>query len=125
MKVKFCGIKTTILTKKKKKEKKEEKDSFAGWRSARGNPRKRHRNLPTSASFREVLRPNDAAPLPAERCRRWLSPRSGAAWHRRRVPPEPLPGRTSGLRHTANPDIPFPSPPLLLLSLGLPRRGWW
>lgn len=68
---------------------------------------KRHRNLPMSASFREVLRPNDAAP-PADRCRRWLSPREDGSggWHRRRPPPEL--GRTSGLRHTANPEIPSP-----------------
>lgn len=69
----------------------------------------RHRNLPMSASFREVLRPKDAALL-ADRCRRWLSPRvdGSGCWHRRR-PPEL--GRTSGLRHTANPEIPSPLAP--------------
>jgi hypothetical protein len=57
------------------------------------------------------LRPNDAAP-PADACRRWLSPPSAegsGGWHRRRPPAEL--GRTSGLRHTANPEIPSPLAP--------------
>lgn len=72
--------------------------------------RPRHRNLPISASFREALRPNDAAP-PADACRRWLSPivEGSGGWHRRRPPAEL--GRTSGLRHTANPEIPSPLAP--------------
>jgi hypothetical protein len=74
-----------------------------------------------SASFREVLRPNEAAP-PADTCRRWLASWDDVScgWHRRR-PPEL--GRTSGLRHTANPEIPSPlapDPPGLLR-----RCRWW
>lgn len=56
------------------------------------------------------MRPKDAAP-PAEAWRRWLSPREegSGGWHRRRPPAEL--GRTSGLRHTANPEIPSPPAP--------------